>query len=53
MKKSILFLLFAVFSAIIISSCSNNDPAADAERQKNSQKELDAVQQELDSLNKN
>ena len=30
MKKSIQFSLFALFSALIISSCSNNDPTTDA-----------------------
>ncbi len=51
MKKSILFL--AMFSTIIISSCSNNESATDIDNEKYMQQELDAAQQELDSLNKN
>jgi outer membrane murein-binding lipoprotein Lpp len=51
MKKLVLF--FAVFSALVVSSCSNRDSEVDAENEKHSQEEVNAGQEELDSLNNN
>ncbi len=50
MKKLVLF--FAVFSALVVSSCSNRDSEVDAENEKHLQEELNLWQEE-DSLNNN
>lgn len=50
MKKLLLF--FAVFSALVISSCTNHDSEVNAENEKHSQEELNGWQEE-DSLNNN